>query len=178
MLTYASMLLAGTMVVGQAEKEKADQPEYNPHLKPVAWLIGDWEMKETSPIGEVKKIRHETWKWAADKSVLLGALTQKNADGSPDMAGFIIYYWDPEKQTIKCQGHFSGSFGTIIEDHTLVSTNGNEQLWDCRFVFPGGNQGTYHFKLTRDGDTYAIGWSKISGAGPQEMGPFVHKRKK
>lgn len=177
MLTYAAMLLAGTMVVGQAEKEKADQPEYNPHLEPLAWMVGDWEMKETSPIGEIKKIRHDTCRWSVDKSVLVSEFTQTKADGSPDMTGLLVYYWDPAEAKIKLLGHIRGSFGNIIEEHSLISIDGGEQLWKSKVILPKGNQGHFHFKLTHSDDTFTIGWSKISGGGPQELGPLVFKRK-
>jgi hypothetical protein len=169
-----SVLLVASLVVGQAETENAEQPEFNEHLEPVAWLVGDWERTSKNPLGELRSTRHLSWNWAANNEVLLGEFQDIKADGSKGMAAILVCYWDASVKKIKMKAYFSAG-GT--EEQTLVSTEGNEALWESRMVLPSGEQGFFHCKRTKHEDSYTLGWSKIAGSGPSGFGPHEYKRK-
>lgn len=176
MLSCTTLVLAASMVAGQAEKE-VEKPEHNPLLQPIEYLVGDWEMEKTSLLGELRATRHQSAKWSADGRLLVIDLKETNADGTEGSSAFIVYFWDPERQTVKGHAYFSGNF---LEEQTLVSsdTEKSEQIWDSRWIFPNGNIGRFKCKVTFDDNSYTMVWSKVSGAGPADVGPFVHKRKK
>jgi hypothetical protein len=93
------------------------------------------------------------------------------------MCGTAIYYWDPAQHTLRYHGVFSS--GTT-EEGTLLSEDGGDTLWRDRMVYGNGNQGTYRFKHSYDKatGTQTIGWSKISGSGGNEIGPWKFTRVK
>ena len=176
MLSCTTLLLAASMAVGQAEDE-AKKPEYNPLLEPIAYMVGDWEMEKKSLLGELRATRRVSAKWSADGQLLLLDLQETNADGTGGYSGLVVYFWDPESQTIKCHAYFSENFR---EEQTLISSDkdNSEQMWESKWIFPNGNVGRFKCKVTYDEDTFTMVWSKISGSGPVDVGPFVNKRVK
>lgn len=141
----------------------------------VGWRLGNEAGFADRGIEENhKKTTHATCEWGTNKQVLLGELVATKADGSRGLAAVIVTYWDPDEQKLKTRAYFSGN---VTEERTLISTDGNEQLWESRMVFPSGNQGFFRCRMTHEKDTYILKWSKISGSGPKEIGPLVYKRK-
>lgn len=168
-----TLLLAASMVVGQADGESEVKPDYNPRLEPIAWMVGEWESKHTSATGELRKTRRFSVNWAANKQVLVENLTGTKPDGTTVEAAIITYYWNPQTKKINVRALFSGNF---IEEATLLESGDAEQVWESRMIFADGSQGLYRLKVTYDEDSYTMGWSKISGSGPRDFGPFEHTR--
>lgn len=169
----ASLLLAASMTIGQADAEAEEKPDYNPRLEPVAWLVGEWESEHKSATGELRKTRRLSSKWAANGHVLVENLSTTKADGTAGESAIITYYWNPQTRKINVRALFSGNF---IEEATLLEAGDSEQVWESKMIFGEGTQGLYRLKVTFDADSYTMGWTKISGSGPRDFGPFEHKR--
>ena len=173
-MVSTAFLLAASMVVGQAEAEPSAEPDFNPNLAPVAWMIGEWECKKTSATGEVRAIRKTVSKWTANNQVLVTEFAEAKPDGTPIWAAVVNYYWDPAAKRIGAR-LFSGNF---MEEQALLSANDNEMTWESRMVDGNGNQGLYKCKMIYGQDAFSIGWTKISGTGARDMGPWEHTRVK
>lgn len=159
----------------QRQGVSAGQATENPHLAPIAWWIGQWESEQRSAIGELRVTRRVSCNWAPDHQALVMDLSETNADGSKGATAVVIYYWDAELNTIKGLAFFTGNF---MEEQTLVATDGAVTTWNSRIVFPDGNQGHFRCKVTQGDDMFIMAWSKISGSGPSDFGPWEHRRLK
>jgi hypothetical protein len=174
----ATLLLATSIVLGQADKPSEEGPEYDPHLEPLAWLIGEWSSEQTNPTGDLKQTVKNTYSWAANGKAVLLEVAATKPDGSRGFAEVFVYSWDASQKRI-CR-HGVGSMGYVI-DETLMENDDAGLLCEQRWVFNSGNQGYYKFRISRQAgepDSFTKGWAKISGTVAQDFGPFVFTRVK
>jgi hypothetical protein len=172
-----AFLLAASMVLGQAEGKTDAQPEYNPHLSPIAWKIGEWECKQLSATGELRTMYKNTIKWVANNQVIQIEISETKADGTAGSSGVVLIHWDGSINKVREYGCWSGN--TFMEG-TLTELSETGHLWEERLVYGNGNQGHFRHKVSYDpeADTLTRGWSKTSGSGSHDMGPYVFHRVK
>ena len=114
---------------------------------------------------------------ANGKAMLLEA-TARKPDGTPNWSEVLVNYWDPSQKRI-CM-HLVGSGGYVIQG-TLMEANETGLFYEQTWVFGNGNQGYYKNKIGRqpgEADSFTNGWTKVSGMGNQDIGPFEFKRVK
>ena len=172
-----AFLLAASMLVGQAEGQTDAKPEYNPHLLPMAWMIGEWEAQQTSAIGELRTTYKNTIKWVANNQVIQIDISETKADGTAGSSGVVLIHWDGSINKVREYGCWTGN--TFMEG-TLAELSDTGHLWEQRSVYANGNQGHYRHKVSYDPEagTLTRGFFKTSGSGSQDMGPYVFHRVK
>ncbi len=97
----------------------------NENLKPLAWLVGQWEAKMEDGNGNPLR-----WTFEAKPDLKGTALNIRYSvqaqDGHEFVAGNIIYYWQPETRTL---GSFSlDTMGGRAAD-TLARQGNNQWIW-------------------------------------------------
>ncbi len=178
MLSSAAIVLAASMVMGQAQKAAEEKPEYDTKLAPIAWLIGEWTSEQKTATGELKRTVKNTYKWRANGKAVLLEVTSTKPDGTPGWSEVFVYFWDAPQKRISRHG--VGSMGYVIRG-TLMKEDDTGSLWEQRWVFGNGNQGYYKHKIGRqpgEVDSFTKGWTKVSGTGMSNIGPFEFKRVK
>lgn len=177
MLQLASLVLAASAALGQVEGAAAETPEYDPALKPIAWMIGDWVSEQKTATGEPKLTVKSTCKWAVNGKAILEELTATKPDGTFAWSLAGIYFRDPVRNRIAF--HHVSTFGLL--EGMLIQEDDTGLLFEERIVWKGGNQAYFKLKIGRkpdEMDSYTLGWTKISGAGFEEDGPHEVKRVK
>ncbi len=116
-------------------------------LKPLAWMVGEWEEKGSK--GEVRM----TCRWAPNQTFLIQEFSIKHADGTQLSARQRIG-WDANSQGLRSwlfdsSGGFGGGFWT---------RHGNNWQIDCEGVFPDGKVST-SVHLWKYVDDNTVEWS-------------------
>jgi hypothetical protein len=161
------------MVVGQADGDNAE-PKRNPHLAPLAWMIGEWKGKELTPEGKLKFTVTNEVKWVLDNQAIQIDVLQDMAGGTPDVSGVVFIYWD--SATEKIREHAVWSNGHILEGE-IAELKDTGHLWEQRVVYKTGDQGHYRHTVTHDPDakTLTRTFTKFSGSG-DSSGPHKFHR--
>lgn len=176
-MSYTAMLLAGAMLIGQPENDPVKKPECNPHLTPLAWMIGQWEAEKRAPTGELLSIRRNTISWTPHKQAILLENSITGPDGTTLPRATALIHWDNALQ--KARIHIVTADGMTVEGST-IRLDDADVLCHVKRVYPGGDQGHYKRRSTydREAETWTWGAVKISGLGSNEAGPVVFTRVK
>ena len=173
----STMFLTAAIVLGQVEA-KPDSPV--PQLK---WRVGEWKKELTDAAGKIIFVTKETAAMELRDEILV-IRHETEWTNRDDLAGpgMTIMYWESSTKNIKCWQHHAGK--TIIQG-TLVSAIGNTLTWDMQITFGGGDFtpgsiGKYKVveTLAEDRKSYSEQWTKVEGAGADEVGPIKHQRLK
>ncbi|MCS7468936.1 hypothetical protein NZK35_19970 [Stieleria sp. ICT_E10.1] len=161
--------------VESAGTQSQPDSEYHETLKPLAQFVGRWRSERRSATGELKSIRNDKYSWLHEGRAMRLEWTEKSLDGDLKASASYIFYFDGAERKIKFLG--TGSYG-IVEGGTLASNGDNGLMWNVYFIFANGNQGRFKFRshVQDDGKRLTLGWSKISGSGSNELGPFEYER--
>jgi hypothetical protein len=110
--------------------------------------------------------------------VIIQEWVTKNVDGTVTDRWMTVLHWDPSDKKVKMWGFGKGGFPPANARATLVSANEGEFLFESRGTWSNGSQHVAKFKIepSKDGKTYTWGWSKVSGAGGTNAGPYVFER--
>jgi hypothetical protein len=114
-----SILLAASMVVGQAEQVKVAVPQEV--LSFFGYFVGEWRMEGVALDGAVSGVN--TWKWAEAKHCLTYDSLWKDKNGTAH--ALAICGWDPAKKQLVETEYWTGG-GT----NTLRYSKISDALWE------------------------------------------------
>ena len=177
-----SLLLAASLVVGQADIA-AEQTKANvPHVADLAWLVGDWQgeyvlpegVPEMGPAGS-KVVSMHTWRWTLGKKFITLRI-QEEINGKVASAGEEILGKD---QGTGALAHwFFGSTG--IHGSGTWRRDGNQWELKWRGFGPGGK--TYeaisdHVPIHADGYTWQMRDMTVNGNSIPDWPKVTYRRK-